>query len=471
MLLGAVAAAAAAGSSFSPISLAGVSVAPDAFYSIRKLVGWAGNCCDVVRVSDSASLTVGFSGNVIDLAAINTFSSGAIVQVSKWYDQSGNGYDAVQTTAGLRPRIDPTVSAQNAVISCELFIAVTQGNHFLSIPGALTGPASALSCVVAGRPISSRASSTLGRFIVFDTSIVSLQCTSAGFAAEGSGSNRSQIDVMADYGVFGFREGGGVISIRQPNHADNTIAGFTGTFTGATIANSAAGNTQGGLEVHAIAIWKAGLSSGDYTAAESALNGPLSYNTSFNRLVVWDGDSITQGTGSILGRNVVRYARGLFASNVKLMNIGLAGITLQTIVATPNRIDNANQEGYANQVVIQNAMTNDLAGGRTAAQMYADLQTWAGQVRAKGFKACVTTMTPRNDMSGPTLAIYNDVTAQVRAGWPSFADALSDRQADPTVGTIASSSDTTYYNDGLHPTSLCYSILAAVDAAAIIPLL
>lgn len=471
LLAGVIAGGGGGSGGIAGISLAGVSVPPDGFYSTRKLSTWNGNCCDVVLASDGVtSLTVGFVGNVINLAAINTFSSGAIVQVSKWYDQSGNTNDWTQTTAASRSRIDPTMPAAQCVVAFEQFDGVPNLNRFLSLPAGFAGNANAVSCLLAGRPLQSRAISTLGRFIAFG-SAVTMQNTTAGFAVEGSGSNRSNIDVMCDYGVFGFRSGAGAISLKQPNHIENTIAPFTGTWAGVTLANDAGGTHQGALDIQALAIWKSGLSSGDYLAAESALNSALSYNTTFNRLVVWEGDSINEGVGSSLNRNIAHYARALFSSNVKLMNIATAGITLQSIIAATTRLDNALIEGYSNQVVITNAMTNDLAAGRTANQMYADLQTECGIIRGKGAKAVVTTMTPRGDMSAPVKAIYDDVTAQIRAGWTGFADALSDRQADPTVGTIASTSNTALYNDLVHPTSLCYSYLAPIDYAAIASLL
>lgn len=66
---------------------------------------YGGSCLRVRRDSDNAEQDIGFSGQDIDEAAINSFCSGANCFVKTWYDQSGNGHNATQTTAGSQPKI------------------------------------------------------------------------------------------------------------------------------------------------------------------------------------------------------------------------------------------------------------------------------------------------------------------------------------------------------------------------------
>ena len=75
-------------------------------YSVFKLNStYAGKCLRVRRSSDNTETDIGFISNYIDTSALLSFTgvySGFIV---KWYDQSGNGNDLVQTTAVTQPQI------------------------------------------------------------------------------------------------------------------------------------------------------------------------------------------------------------------------------------------------------------------------------------------------------------------------------------------------------------------------------
>lgn len=75
--------------------------------SVRKISGaYTGDCMTVRRASDNTEQDIGFdaSGN-LDTAAIATFCGTSNGYVSKWYDQSGNSNDWVQTGASSQPQI------------------------------------------------------------------------------------------------------------------------------------------------------------------------------------------------------------------------------------------------------------------------------------------------------------------------------------------------------------------------------
>ncbi len=68
---------------------------------LRKLrAGYTGDCIKVRRASDSATQDIGFVGEDVDTSAIATFCAGTNGYVHTWYDQSGNGFDLIQATAG-----------------------------------------------------------------------------------------------------------------------------------------------------------------------------------------------------------------------------------------------------------------------------------------------------------------------------------------------------------------------------------
>lgn len=71
---------------------------------------YGGSCLRVRRDSDNAEQDIGFSGQDIDEAAINSFCSGTNCFVKTWYDQSGSGNDATQTTAANQPKIYDSIT-------------------------------------------------------------------------------------------------------------------------------------------------------------------------------------------------------------------------------------------------------------------------------------------------------------------------------------------------------------------------
>jgi hypothetical protein len=78
-----------------------------AAYSLRKLREiYFGAAIRVRRSSDNAEADIGFNVNdELDTIALLAFCGAGDGFVKTWYDQSGNGYDATQTTAANQPQI------------------------------------------------------------------------------------------------------------------------------------------------------------------------------------------------------------------------------------------------------------------------------------------------------------------------------------------------------------------------------
>jgi len=85
-----------------------------AAYSVRKLrTAYTGNAIRVRRSSDNAEQNIGFVAGNLDTTALTTFCSGTNGFVTTWYDQSGNGNDATQSTAANQPQIVSSGSVIN----------------------------------------------------------------------------------------------------------------------------------------------------------------------------------------------------------------------------------------------------------------------------------------------------------------------------------------------------------------------
>jgi hypothetical protein len=105
-------------------------------FSFRKVVrDFVGSAIRVRRVSDNAESDIGFDGSGnLDLTAYNTFKGASSLRLKIWYDQSGNAYDATQTTTTLQPTITTNGfnGAPQVEFSNSYWLATTQAGNVIS---------------------------------------------------------------------------------------------------------------------------------------------------------------------------------------------------------------------------------------------------------------------------------------------------------------------------------------------------
>jgi trimeric autotransporter adhesin len=145
-------------------------------------------------------------------------------------------------------------------------------------------------------------------------------------------------------------------------------------------------------------------------------------------------------------------------------------MTTLSLTATDPFI-NSGRGGPGSSVVVGIEGTNDLAVGSTAAQAYANMQSYCAARRAAGWKVIITTVLPRSAALAVSQGAFNAAratyNANLQANWATFCDGLADWASDPTMGPDGAESNTTYYSDGVHPTSLGMSIIAPYVVTAI----
>ena len=77
-----------------------------AAYSVRLLrTAYTGSAIRVRRSSDNAEQDIGFVSGSLDTSSLTSFCGAGNGFVTTWYDQSGNGNNATQTTAANQPQI------------------------------------------------------------------------------------------------------------------------------------------------------------------------------------------------------------------------------------------------------------------------------------------------------------------------------------------------------------------------------
>lgn len=86
-----------------------VGVSASVAFGLRKLRNaYSGSGVRVRRTSDDVEQDIGFSGEALDWAAAISFMGAGTLRVTTWYDQSGNGINAVQATTANQPTLDTT---------------------------------------------------------------------------------------------------------------------------------------------------------------------------------------------------------------------------------------------------------------------------------------------------------------------------------------------------------------------------
>lgn len=127
-----------------------LDAAPNAIraYSLRLLKGsYTGNLIKVRRASDNTEQDIGLSGVSLDTSALQTFCAGTDGFITTWYDQSGNGVNATQTTSADQPKIvsSGTVITKNSLPSIHFYpggyrrlnmgnlSTMTEGNGFFVV--------------------------------------------------------------------------------------------------------------------------------------------------------------------------------------------------------------------------------------------------------------------------------------------------------------------------------------------------
>lgn len=192
-------------------------------------------------------------------------------------------------------------------------------------------------------------------------------------------------------------------------------------------------------------------------------------------VLVGVGDSITRGDGVDEFLPIVGASLG---SNVQVLNFGYNGSSwVYDWPSDPHVGTLTDDLSYVNGVhdvatpqrkkLVAFAGTNGIVlKGNSAAQEYADFETWLAAALGGGWSAddmVVPTMLPRTGVSEVTRGDYN---ALLVSGASSYGYRLARFDLDPTMGVAGADLNTTYYSDGTHPTTAGHAILAPIVTAA-----
>lgn len=461
-----------------------------AAYSIVKVNNWAGNCAQVQRASDSATLDIGFVNNICDKATADQFAAGSALSIAKWYDQSGNGADLVQATAANQPAyvaLNEWIGGRRPITFDGLQASTSK--FMTSSPASLNVLNHTIYMAVAPRTgfgVNSYYDMTDGGF----TTTFAKISGSAQFPAmiyQG----QFVIPTNPPLGGLGFISASssstGPTQILRVNNIE--IARNRALTTQAigllNIGRLTTGTGNNGInDFFAILVYTAAHNSATMQTVEAAMNASFVPQTSFGSVLIYGGTSLMLGQGATLNQQPPwqsGFGRGPMADvgdwKTYLMSVG--GQTLAT--------EFTNRQNYINlidatkkNVCLIGDITNDLAGptygDQPTAQAAADAfynGTTLALVSALKTAGC-TVVVPTMIARGPYTTVNFKEDARLRynadviAGAAANGYRVSDRGGNANFDANADTSVTTCYQaDATHLTNYCYGIVARIDKAAI----
>jgi lysophospholipase L1-like esterase len=382
--------------------------------------------------------------------------------VSQWDDLSGNGHHAVQASDGNRPSSRTVLG--KASISFD-------GGRSLDLPATLTVDRQDCAVFVCHR---ARSLGGNGLTLVhFDSNSLDLSL----YLASTTGTVRPSVYSGTDKGNT-IRNGHGIqtmgaicsasdVVIVHDAETQTVAANAAGSFTGGFIGKRHDGTNHFLGDIYEVLVYDAAISDtarDEILAAFADAWGATSPTTT--TWIGFEGDSLTDNNANS-NKNDSSWPFQLASTTgltvPKWFNNAVGGDQLQGMLTQTLLLDEvAANSHYANRIVFLWAGINDIGtGGRSAAQITADLDTWIADYQAAGAVVYVCTMTPYTALSGAQNTIRLAVNTHIRS--TATPDGVLDLVAD---SRLATASDTTYFlGDQLHLTAAGNAVVAELALA------
>jgi lysophospholipase L1-like esterase len=453
-----------------------------AAYGTRLLVAsYSGPCLRVRRLSDSLEKDIYFQNGTLDTVTLDAFLFNTIGYVRTWYDQSGNSYDATQTTTSSQPIIGQARHGGVRYISFNGHENASATPQYLTIPTGVSIDRAASAVYGA---CSFQETQNSGGAATSGSQVFQLGSDVIGFYSAGNGffmANNNTVGVAGglycDPLVFEIHGNVGTNGLAvKPGNQQAFTTTTSSTVSGGMIGSSSLGTNYGLQgEVGALIFFSSALSNFQRNAIRASLEKLFNIAAQEQELVVAEGDSITAGFGIGNTSNYLNQASALFSRPKRLINTAMTGTWVgpaSTVNTMTNRYTGPAAPGgltlsyYTHTIVSILGGTNDIVGGRSAATIYTDLTTWVSNCKALGYKTIVCTVLPRSDVTGTLETVRTTLNSSIVAN-TAGADFICDFAAHPVMGANATTSNTSYYSDGIHPTAYGTSLLASLYAYAV----
>lgn len=442
-----------------------------AYGAQRAIAGYAGPLFQLRRSSDGALLDVSpqGGGDYPNYAALARWAGAATLTVAALYDQSGNGRHLTQPVAANQPVFDLAVTEGGRVpISFDGYARSTDAaplnwrNKYLS--GAVALDRIAHTVLIAGIPINSQNSSGFAQLLNGGSSILGIVISGLTMGTLAGAPRTSRT-------VWGYGKNATGNQWRADGRTVFQSSGATGQAINQLVLGSsnvtASAGQVGVYKMFAVAVYAAGLSAADGDNVANGLLTAIDATSTYDYRLVWDGDSIQEGTGATQLRSVPQLVQARLAKRFDGFTTAVHGQQLATIYANrAARFAPIFAAGRPNVIFLQ-AGINDIAAGTTGANLHNNsLGPLVSYLKGLGYRVIVSTLLPFNGNANWSAAkdaeraAYNALVVANGAG----AHQVLDIAQHPVMGASTAPGDTTLYADALHPTALGYQWLAGAPS-------
>ncbi len=427
-------------------------------YGLRRLVqGYRGAAIRIRRSSDSAEMDIGFSGNELDVVGLLKFVGNSNGVIRTWYDQSGNGKHAAQGGVGTPPTLvasgvlntlngKPTgvFDGGNVLFAAALSVSQPFTQYAVAAPG------NTVAHIMLGGNTSANGFFTESSRLRMNNGVAltSLAVVNTNLCHVLSGVQNGASSVVSVNGAY--------------NIGATSFTGLVGTEVGSWQV----GQIPYLGQMSELLIFNGAHDLGLRNLIETSMMGVYGITRSEN--FVFDGDSLTIGTGSTGGQSYPNQFMAAIGGSHFSLNDGVGGQKLDDMDAAAVSSIDATAYPTARTTLVIWGGTNDLSAGRTPAQTYNFLKTYVTNRKATGKydRIVVMTSVPREGNTAERFA-YNDL---IRAGMQPGgdlrvlgADVLCDLQTLSIFDEPNDVNNATYYDlDRIHLTNAAYAQVAGL---------
>lgn len=246
--------------------------------------------------------------------------------------------------------------------------------------------------------------------------------------------------------------------------ADSDCAGATiGQYSGGTVSD---------MDIYEMAVYDGALSGTDITNITTYFTNKYRLrSTDYRKNMVFEGDSITFGVGVVQSQSYPLQTLRRGVEDWRMTNAGVSGSTIVTMTARAASTDSFLEAGYTRNLLMVLIGRNDLdpaVGALTAQQTFDALVTYVQARVTAGWEVWVGTCIGTTSSTIQALIVAFNAKLRGTDGPGIIVAAGAARVVDfaaiPELADATAAANTTYYQDGTHPTAAGAALMANLVA-------
>ena len=295
-------------------------------YGLGKLVSaYAGPALRIRRVSDSAELDIGFSGQALDTAAAAAFMGASALTLAVVYDQTGGGRHLSQPAAAAQPTLwlgegGPTVTnyGSDSPMLIPAALAIQRADCAVFMVARTPGQAATCGYWAFGAATADYALTSPR-----STGNMAMQPMVAGVSIPAATTNARALGVN-NLSVLGLVSS----TAKQVVHRDAQTVDYPAAAAATLNAGGEVGEAieyDGRTDWRAFVVYSAAPTDTEVAAIKAALKTVFATAEPATLSFLAGGDSIVYGTGGANNRTITAALHHRSAAGVLLRNVGIAG--------------------------------------------------------------------------------------------------------------------------------------------------